>query len=88
LALQELEQRHTGQHILLVGHGDTLSILQATFLRTPLSNHRHYALDTAELKRLNVRGGAGVAGGAVGYEAAAAAAAEAAQQQQQPALVG
>lgn len=51
--LQELEQRHQGQHILLVSHGDTLSILQATFHRSPLTQHRQYGLATAELKCLN-----------------------------------
>lgn len=53
LRLQELEQQHQGQHILLVSHGDTLSILQATFHGRPLSRHRQYGLATAELKCLN-----------------------------------
>lgn len=51
--LQELESKHQGQHILLVSHGDTLSILQATFLGSPLTQHRQYGLATAELKCLN-----------------------------------
>eukprot|EP00878_Enallax_costatus_P027278 GHUV01029346.1.p1 GENE.GHUV01029346.1~~GHUV01029346.1.p1 ORF type:complete len:201 (+),score=46.90 GHUV01029346.1:325-927(+) len=50
---QELEQQHKGQHILLVSHGDTLSILQATFLNTLLTQHRQYGLGTAELKKLD-----------------------------------
>jgi broad specificity phosphatase PhoE len=53
---QELEQQHQGQHILLVSHGDTLSILQATFHGTPLTHHRQYGLATAELKCLNPEG--------------------------------
>lgn len=55
--LQELEQQHDGQHILLVSHGDTLSVLQATFYGTPLTHHRQYGLGTAELKQLNSLGG-------------------------------
>lgn len=51
--LQELEQQHEGRHILLVSHGDTLSILQATFYGTPFTQHRQYGLGTAELKLLN-----------------------------------
>jgi len=51
--LQELESKHQGQHILLVSHGDTLSILQAAFLGSPLTQHRQYGLGTAELKCLN-----------------------------------
>ncbi|KAF6263235.1 phosphoglycerate mutase [Scenedesmus sp. NREL 46B-D3] len=54
---QELEQQHEGQHILLVSHGDTLSILQATFHGTCLAQHRQYGLGTAELKQLNGSGG-------------------------------
>lgn len=50
---QELEQQHNGRHIVLVSHGDTLSILQATFYGTPLTQHRRYGLGTAELKLLN-----------------------------------
>lgn len=50
---QELEPQHEGQHILLVSHGDTLSILQATFYGTALGQHRQYGLGTAELKQLN-----------------------------------
>jgi broad specificity phosphatase PhoE len=59
--LQELEQQHEGQHILLVSHGDTLSILQATFHGTALAQHRQYGLGTAELKQLNGSGGSRLA---------------------------
>lgn len=75
LCLQELEQQHQGQHILLVSHGDTLSILQATFHGSPLSQHRQYGLATAELKCLNPL-------------AAAAGAAEAASNSRELAGVG
>lgn len=53
MSLQDLEQQHQGQHILLVSHGDTLSILQATYHSSPLTQHRQYGLATAELKCLN-----------------------------------
>jgi broad specificity phosphatase PhoE len=51
--LQELEQQHQGQHVLLVSHGDTLSILQASYYGSPLTQHRQYGLATAELRCLN-----------------------------------
>jgi broad specificity phosphatase PhoE len=54
--VQELEQQHEGQHVLLVSHGDTLSILQATLHGTSLAQHRQYGLGTAELKQLNGSG--------------------------------
>eukprot|EP00775_Hariotina_reticulata_P007761 gene7761-7960_t len=53
---QELESRHSGEHILLVSHGDTLSVLQATFYASPLTQHRHYGLATAELRQLGAAG--------------------------------
>ncbi|WIA41398.1 hypothetical protein OEZ86_004984 [Tetradesmus obliquus] len=71
---QELEQQHEAQHVLLVSHGDTLSILQATFHGTDLAQHRQYGLGTAELKQLN---GADGSRGAVEADAGAVAAAEA-----------
>lgn len=49
---QELETAHVQQHVVLVSHGDTLSILQATYHGVPLSQHRRYGLGTAELRRL------------------------------------
>jgi broad specificity phosphatase PhoE len=51
--MQELEARHAGKHVLLVSHGDTLSILQAAFHGAQLGGHRQFALDTAELRRLD-----------------------------------
>eukprot|EP00877_Chromochloris_zofingiensis_P008799 jgi/Chrzof1/4172/Cz14g01200.t1_PGM3[v5.2] len=53
---QELETQHQGQHILLVSHGDTLSILQATVLGAPLGQHRDYGLQTAQLQQLKTAG--------------------------------
>jgi hypothetical protein len=72
---QELEQQHEGQHILLVSHGDTLSILQATFHGTPQAQHRQYGLGTAELKQLNGSGGSRQAALASEAEAGISAAA-------------
>ncbi len=37
---RELEARHRGVHILLVSHGDTLSILQATMEGADPRKHR------------------------------------------------
>ncbi|KIY92258.1 hypothetical protein MNEG_15706, partial [Monoraphidium neglectum] len=48
----ELERRHTGCAVLLVSHGDTLSITQAAAGGGPLGTHRVFGLGTAELKRL------------------------------------
>ena len=42
LQLQELEARHDGIPILLVSHGDTLSILQATMEDMDVRQHRRY----------------------------------------------
>jgi broad specificity phosphatase PhoE len=81
LVPQELEQQHEGRHIVLVSHGDTLSILQATFHGTSLAQHRQYGLGTAELKQLNGSNGsrqAAVSSEAEAGPAAAAAAAAAA----------
>lgn len=50
---QEVDAAHQGRHILLVSHGDTLSILQALVAGVPLGQHRQYGLGTAELKRLS-----------------------------------
>ncbi|GAX76695.1 hypothetical protein CEUSTIGMA_g4141.t1 [Chlamydomonas eustigma] len=49
---KELESRHDGVHILLVGHGDTLSILQATMEGADIREHRKYAFKTGELRLL------------------------------------
>ncbi|PNW73560.1 hypothetical protein CHLRE_13g564000v5 [Chlamydomonas reinhardtii] len=49
---QRLEQAHSGAVILLVSHGDTLSILQATMLGADTRQHRRFAFETAELRPL------------------------------------
>jgi probable phosphoglycerate mutase len=49
----DLERRHSGRHVLLVSHGDTLQILQAGFLRMNPAAHRSLpGLQTAEIRRL------------------------------------
>ncbi|KAI8475590.1 MAG: phosphoglycerate mutase [Monoraphidium minutum] len=70
--LQELEARHEGCAILLVSHGDTLSITQAAAGGTDLRGHRGFGMGTAELRRL--RGPGGAAGAAAPALAAAVAA--------------
>jgi broad specificity phosphatase PhoE len=45
--LQHLEEQYSGADVVLVAHGDTLSILHATLQGTELSQHRHYGLETA-----------------------------------------
>ncbi|GBF93029.1 hypothetical protein Rsub_05640 [Raphidocelis subcapitata] len=71
--LEELERRHSGRAVLLVSHGDTLSITQAAVGGGDLRAHRQHGLGTAELRRLPGQSG----GGAAGAEAAAATAAKA-----------
>jgi glucosyl-3-phosphoglycerate phosphatase len=61
--IAELERRHSGRDILLVSHGDTLQILQAGFLRADPSGHRSVPhLETAEIRRLDLRGSRLVSG--------------------------
>ncbi len=52
--LQRIESQHTGEVVLLVSHGDTLSITQAAVLSPQdLGHHnRRYAFNTAELRPL------------------------------------
>jgi len=50
--MTRLEEEHSGQAILLVAHGDTLSILTATIKSDNLSEHRKWGLQTAELADL------------------------------------
>ncbi|KAG2439828.1 hypothetical protein HYH02_010461 [Chlamydomonas schloesseri] len=49
---QRLEEAHSGAVILLVSHGDTLSVLQATMLGADTRQHRRFAFETAELRPL------------------------------------
>ena len=50
-----IEAAHKGRNILLVSHGDTLSILWATAKGLPLNEHRKHGLSTGELVPLHVR---------------------------------
>eukprot|EP00884_Botryococcus_braunii_P011373 jgi/Botrbrau1/20236/Bobra.31_1s0029.1 len=50
--VERLEQQHTGQTIVLVSHGDVLSILWATIHGLPLNNHRKYGMETGEVRQL------------------------------------
>ena len=50
--LARVEGEHRGKSVLLVAHGDTLSILQAVVKGTPLEAHRNVALNTGELRML------------------------------------
>ena len=49
-----IEAAHKGRNILLVSHGDTLSILWATAKGVPLTEHRKHGLSTGELVPLHV----------------------------------
>lgn len=49
-----LEADHAGRNILLVAHGDTLSIATATAHGGGLEGHRSHAQETGELRRLVV----------------------------------
>jgi broad specificity phosphatase PhoE len=66
---KELEARHSGRAVLLVSHGDTLSITQAAAGGGDLRAHRQHGLGTAELRRLPGQSG----GAGAGAEAKAAA---------------
>lgn len=48
-----VEAAHKGKTILLVSHGDTLSILWATVKGLPLGEHRTHGLSTGELRLLH-----------------------------------
>ena len=47
-----LEAAHSGKNILLVAHGDTLSIATAVARGGGLGRHREHAQDTGELRKL------------------------------------
>lgn len=51
--IQQTETEHTGKTVLLVSHGDTLSILMAVAKGTPLSENRLYGLQTGELQEMH-----------------------------------
>ena len=50
--IQQIESKHTAQIVLLVAHGDTLSILWALVIGQPLESHRSIAIQTGELRQL------------------------------------
>lgn len=50
--VQQLEQRHSGKHLVLVSHGDALSILAAALLGTPLGEHRRHGLPNCGILRI------------------------------------
>ncbi|KAK9832289.1 hypothetical protein WJX74_005468 [Apatococcus lobatus] len=54
--VQRLEMQHQGIHILLVSHGDTLSIMWATMTGSPLPEHRAHGQQTGELRKLQTQG--------------------------------
>jgi hypothetical protein len=72
-AKQALEARHSGRPILLVGHGDTLSITLTTTAGSDPRQHRAHGLGTAELRRLLGEGEAATAAAAAAAAATAAA---------------
>lgn len=51
--LSRLESSHKDRHILLVSHGDTLSIFAAVALGVDLKSNRRYGLDTGQLLHLS-----------------------------------
>ena len=56
--LAALEARHAGRAVLLVSHGDTLSITLTAARGGDLRRHREHGLETAELRRLLPAGAA------------------------------
>lgn len=61
--IRRLEQAHRGRDIVLVSHGDALSILAAVLLGAPLSSHRQHGLPNAGILRLLPRQAAGLEAG-------------------------
>ena len=47
-----LEAQHSGRHVVLVSHGDALSILAAALLGTPLGEHRRHGLPNCGTLRI------------------------------------
>ena len=50
--LERLEAQHVGRHIVLVSHGDALSILAAAALSSPLGAHRAHGLPNCGILRI------------------------------------
>lgn len=54
--ITELEQKYSGQKILLSSHGDALQILQTGFEKVPAAKHRDLPhLNTAEIRELKLK---------------------------------
>ena len=53
ILLRRLETSHQGRHVLLVSHGDTLSIFAAVALGLDLKINRTYGLETGQLLKLS-----------------------------------
>lgn len=51
--IERLETLHSAKEILLIAHGDTLSIFWAFMRGRPLGSHREVALQTGELRRFH-----------------------------------
>lgn len=50
--VERLEARHSGRHVVLVSHGDALSILAAALLGTGLGGHRRHGLPNCGILRI------------------------------------
>lgn len=50
--IDDIEAQHAGYVVLLVSHGDALSILAAQMLGTDMSQHREHGLDNCEIMRI------------------------------------
>ena len=51
--LSHIESSHRGSEVLLVSHGDTLSIFTAVALGLDLKANRRYGLDTGQILQLS-----------------------------------
>ena len=51
--LSRIESSHRGAEVLLVSHGDTLSIFTAVALSLDLKVNRRYGLDTGQILELS-----------------------------------
>lgn len=49
---RRLEATHSGRAVLLVSHGDALSVLCSAATLTPLQGHRRHGFSPGELRRL------------------------------------
>lgn len=50
--VDRLEEQHEGRHVVLVSHGDALSILAAALLGAPLGGHRAHGLPNCGVLRI------------------------------------